>query len=412
MSLHTLYRKLFVILPYDNIYIILFPLLRPNIVEIKDQGSYSPSIKFEYNVHMFKNLTIKNFRGLKNLVLEDFKQINIIVGDNSIGKSTILDALYIGINPNNPNLPTKTNIFRNIDEIQTKKAGEEYWKTFFYDFDFQNTIELTFNKDTSGNRTIQISPFNSTSVDSQLQKSEVHEPSTFYDSSDTSFRNIIGLQIDSALHDKLSQSRLFLDHKGLQSVIDKDYTELLNGVYLNNLTNSKPTIISSQFDDLVRLNNKTKLISFLTKLEPTIRDINHLSNTLVATDTRFSEAINIGTYGNGFVKFLSILTFILSLEKANICLIDEIENGLYHTKQQTLWKSILSLANVNQDLQLFITTHSLEMIHNLYQTSQDMSYCDKINLYRIEKNVNNETQAFRYTYEQYLYAMKEKMDVR
>ena len=44
---------------------------------------------------MIKELFLKNFRGIKTGHLKDFSRINILLGPNNSGKSTILEALYL-----------------------------------------------------------------------------------------------------------------------------------------------------------------------------------------------------------------------------------------------------------------------------------------------------------------------------
>ena len=44
-------------------------------------------------------LNIKNFRGVKDLELENLLTINIIVGDNNSGKTSILEAISLLENP-------------------------------------------------------------------------------------------------------------------------------------------------------------------------------------------------------------------------------------------------------------------------------------------------------------------------
>jgi AAA15 family ATPase/GTPase len=39
------------------------------------------------------NLTIKNFRCFEDFKLKDLKRINIFVGDNNSGKSSVLEAV-------------------------------------------------------------------------------------------------------------------------------------------------------------------------------------------------------------------------------------------------------------------------------------------------------------------------------
>lgn len=42
-----------------------------------------------------QQLDIKEFRGIKNLQLNDFGDVSVIVGENNIGKTTILEAISL-----------------------------------------------------------------------------------------------------------------------------------------------------------------------------------------------------------------------------------------------------------------------------------------------------------------------------
>jgi energy-coupling factor transporter ATP-binding protein EcfA2 len=46
-------------------------------------------------ITMIKELFLKNFRGIKTGHLKDFSQVNILLGPNNSGKSTILESLYL-----------------------------------------------------------------------------------------------------------------------------------------------------------------------------------------------------------------------------------------------------------------------------------------------------------------------------
>lgn len=43
---------------------------------------------------MIQKLTIENFRGIKELSLDDMKRISILTGKNNVGKSSVLEALF------------------------------------------------------------------------------------------------------------------------------------------------------------------------------------------------------------------------------------------------------------------------------------------------------------------------------
>lgn len=60
----------------------------------------------------FKNIEIKNFRGIDHLKIDDFSRINILLGQNSSGKSTVLECLLLMMGMSNPDLPQTINSIR------------------------------------------------------------------------------------------------------------------------------------------------------------------------------------------------------------------------------------------------------------------------------------------------------------
>ena len=43
----------------------------------------------------FKNIAIKNFRGIDHLEIDDFSRVNILLGQNGSGKSSVLECLLL-----------------------------------------------------------------------------------------------------------------------------------------------------------------------------------------------------------------------------------------------------------------------------------------------------------------------------
>ena len=44
-----------------------------------------------------RKIHIENFKGLKELDLEFSEQVTVLIGDNGTGKSSVLDAISIGL---------------------------------------------------------------------------------------------------------------------------------------------------------------------------------------------------------------------------------------------------------------------------------------------------------------------------
>lgn len=60
----------------------------------------------------FKNIEIKNFRGIDHLKIDDFSRVNVFLGQNGSGKSSILEAILMLSGMSNPGLPQNINLLR------------------------------------------------------------------------------------------------------------------------------------------------------------------------------------------------------------------------------------------------------------------------------------------------------------
>ncbi|WP_462136871.1 AAA family ATPase, partial [Candidatus Mycalebacterium sp.] len=45
--------------------------------------------------HFFKSIKIENFRGIESLKIDNLERINLFVGKNNCGKTTILESIYL-----------------------------------------------------------------------------------------------------------------------------------------------------------------------------------------------------------------------------------------------------------------------------------------------------------------------------
>ena len=63
----------------------------------------------------FKNINIKNFRGIEHLEVDDFSRVNVFLGQNNAGKSSVLECLLLLMGMSNPDLP------QNVNSIRTRR---------------------------------------------------------------------------------------------------------------------------------------------------------------------------------------------------------------------------------------------------------------------------------------------------
>ncbi|MBQ8066569.1 MAG: AAA family ATPase, partial [Prevotella sp.] len=57
----------------------------------------------------FKNIEIKNFRGIDHLKIDDFSRVNVLLGQNNSGKTTVLEAIAMLMSMSNPDIPQAIN---------------------------------------------------------------------------------------------------------------------------------------------------------------------------------------------------------------------------------------------------------------------------------------------------------------
>lgn len=328
---------------------------------------------------MFKSIKIKNFRGIKELSLDKLKQINIFVGDNATGKTAILDAIYILINPGNPELPIKTNHWRNLSPFTPS-----FWRSLFFNFDYKNEIELIAGNEKE--RIVNIKPkiSNSTIVDTSHYADD--NGNIEYKAGSEIERELKGIDISFKIGSDKHKSSII--QKSLNSVKfnpDLGYKEILQGHYFNNKTYAGEIGLAGKFDAVNQEFGKEEIIEFLKKFNNTIEDIelDRFKKLLVKDSLFGNKRIHINTYGDGMIRGLHILLNILSKQRG-ITLIDEIENGLYWSKQEIVWGFIHELVK-EKNQQLFINTHSREMLEHLYGTAKRKEFLDLIKIYRLQK---------------------------
>jgi len=338
---------------------------------------------------MYKSIEIKNFRGIKQLEIKDFKRVNLFVGENDCGKTTVLEALFLLTGASNAKLPLKINAFRDLHIV-----NEKVLKTFFNKLDINSNIKIhgeQIKPDESRNLTIKPHIYsNIKNETTSVSKDDLSKP--FTNSHLKSSIHINGLDLNYTLFNKRSNKK----QKISTSIVFKkegefnienppmQYEEHLFGVFLNDRTLSFEKDMVSRLGNIIINKQKHRVIKILNKIEPSIKDLS-LVNRVVFCDIGFTHLVPIQVVGNGLVKLLSIILAIYNTQNG-IVLIDEIENGLYYKAQTILWKAIFESAK-EFNVQIFATTHSIDCIKALNFSCSKLKREDKeeVRLYRIEK---------------------------
>lgn len=365
---------------------------------------------------LLDSLEIQNFRGFRHLQIERLGRVNLIVGKNNIGKSSLLEALELYARRGNPSLIWQ--LLRTRDEVKNVRVrGEENLdellvalKYLFYGREEinDNSVSIRIGPVNSLDDTLTVSvgwfardlssqegllrwrplqPGEYLSVDNPIPRLTVSFGQDFkgdYPLRERTFESGFsdkGMNYVSIGADGLSRARASL-------LWDRVTLTALDTEVLNALQIVAPGVIGLSFIGETEV-SRTRV--------PLIR-INDME-----------EPLPLGSLGNGMVHVLSIALALVNA-KSGLLLVDEIENGIHYTVHHELWMLIFRLAR-QLNVQVFATTHSWDCIEAFQKAAAEDKQEEGM-LLRLSLGANDEIKTTLYDERRLEIATREQIEVR
>ncbi|MGH9849371.1 MAG: AAA family ATPase [Blastocatellia bacterium] len=343
---------------------------------------------------MLRSLAIKNFRGFRELKIEPVARVNLIAGKNNVGKTGVLEALYL-LFANADQFFRFPSAFRSSqekvsgapDDQESKDNFASFWRWLPHRNDLVGQIQISADESLENAH-----PVKSPSFEVQLDKESAKEP----------IHNL-------TFHYKTTGSE-FVSRAAISPFGPGKIAGLLP-LKVCSTRHSQPTEDAELFNSLVLKKKKKRLIGLLKTVEPRLEDLQYLkvgSEPLVYVDLGLKELIPLTQLGQGVLRLFRFFSEML-VEEAKIILIDEIENGVHHSALTDVWKGIAAIA-ATENLQVFATTHSWECIQAAH-TAFDSSNPDEFRLHRLEQ-IKGEIKTVTYDEESIDAALRFEMEVR
>ena len=358
---------------------------------------------------MYKEITIEGLRGINHLKIEDFRQVNLFVGENNCGKTTVLEALFLLIGAANAELPLRINAYRDFTHKGMVKISENFWRLFFSNLDIDSHIRISGKLEKpEEERTLIIKPDTRSTISVKPGRgvSDIVE-------SYSELSPIDGLILEYSFKkgtnrkQKKITTRVIAGSSGADIERPADYQEHRMGVFLNQKTIG---LISERFSSVQIKKRTDGVIRVLQQIEPSLRDLSLGADDIVYCDIGLDRLVPINVMGDGMFRLLSIILAVSDTQNG-IVLIDEIENGFFYTSQKLLWKALFESAR-EFNVQIFATTHSVECIKAFSSTySQIEQGNDAMRLYRIERKGDN-FKAVSYDHETLETSLESGWEVR
>lgn len=347
---------------------------------------------------MIENLLIQHFRGIRECELKNLKHFNLFLGKNNCGKSSVLDALFLFSNGNNPTLSLQINNIRNY--IATFRDSV---RTIFYGIDTSRPIiiegvldgnirhqEITFEE-----KTAEKVDLTSVTTNGELKK------------------NFILRILNQHQGEEISESSIsVLDNNPEKGEVQAkaNYQEI-PAYYMPSSVQYKDTL--KAYSVILKNKEEKYIIKILQQIEPTIKDIVVVDNQIM-TDIGLPQRIPIEVMGDGIKKIFSIILNIYQSQNG-ILLLDEVDNGLHYLSMPVMWKAILHAA-CECNTQIFATTHNIDSLHSLNQVLESDEYFhnqNNISIYTLRKDfTNGKLYALHSNYAQFSHLTEQDIEMR
>ncbi|MBM4431386.1 MAG: ATPase [Chloroflexi bacterium] len=360
---------------------------------------------------MYDSFEVRNYRCLDHLELGSLKRFNLLTGVNNVGKTALLEALFLHMGAQNPSLTIRVQGFRGFDSMKLEftRWAETPWLSLFADFDIAKTVELIGRDQANAERVVRLrvlrEPQELERVADMLQPSAmvIRESPSSYE-----MPHVLELQYQEK--ERVETYVIALGPEG-PLVRPIPPPPPFPGVFLAARARVPLTEDAARFGKLQLVGQDSLLLHALRILEPRLTRLALVLTGLVPTihgDIGLGRLVPVPDMGEGMARLCSLLLAI-GYASGGVILVDEIENGLHYSILSKVWQALGEAAQ-RFDVQVFATTHSWEAIVAAHQAfSRSESY--DFRLHRLER-VRGRMRAVTYDQNTLEAAIQAPLEVR
>ena len=353
--------------------------------------------------HQFDEIAIRGFRGLRDITLSGLGEVNILLGANDVGKTSILESVLLICGPSEPRLPITVQNSRNygvgnIDDL----------KSIFHDLDLNG--EVVIEAHLSGDRGYrrltmstshqQVINENSKGKNAKLQFQEARVLQ--YD-----------VEVNSSVQETPKSFQIQLIDRGDKWGVGKDSTiDTAIDTIVFTLLVPTSEYNTESIGRLVVNKKDQLLVDYLQHINPRVSKISVLGN-MAYLDIGLGQMMPLNMFGSGMIRATMILSECI-LQNVKVLLIDELEQGLHYQAISFLLETLLRLAK-EQDIQIFATTHSIEVIKGLQQVlgqEEFIEHRDTTKCITLQRDKDGIVRSYRYDYQQFDHCIEHGIEIR
>ncbi len=327
---------------------------------------------------LLDSLEINGYRCFDSLKIEKLSQVNLIVGKNNVGKTALLEAIWIYAQRGT--MTSFIDLLAQRDEVSLLPVGTElrYFKdnlvsgfgNLFYKrpaLDINSRVSFTV-------KSIGI-PL---SVSTTRLVNEDGHPTNDLSMFESIWRarpsGLIVISLLGEEDDKAQRAEFYSLEDGRSFLLEPPPKNIPSGFIRPRVLEND--LLARLWDETVKEGLEEKALRFLNVIEPDINFINFIGTSNgngtrypIASSGGSSKRVALKSYGEGMSRLLG-LSLALAQSQNGILLIDEIESGLHYSVLPDIWKLIFHTAK-ELNVQVFATTHSKDCLEAFAAASHE-----------------------------------------
>jgi len=289
---------------------------------------------------MLSDLHISNFRGFEDLRLDNLGRVNLVVGKNNTGKTSLLEAVTL---------------------IATQKQPTELRSAY------------------------RVCPKEEAHFDRWLIR----------DGADSGEASVIATN-DGSVHSCKVASAGGGAKATYQGIEDAKRAETQGDLsplaYIHSSVRTERDLIVPFAETVRKRDGEKTLEAVMRAVDPRVQTIRlstgRTNQTFIEVDLGLSARLPITQAGEGLNRVLTMLVELLGASR-QFAFLDEVENGIHHTAMLQVWKALAEVAE-RTNVQIFATTHSHECLEAAHEAFAERGNYDLrvIQLYRVDQKTD------------------------
>jgi predicted ATPase len=365
---------------------------------------------------MINSIEIEGYRGFDRFEMGDLGMINLLVGRNNSGKTSVLEAIYLLTSKGDPTAIWQL-LWRRGEQLPEERSRSEAGPELdichlFYGHDLHVGSKISFSsKNQSPKRALEFEIAEATAKDREklmppgfplvmhIRGSHVQAPGL------VPISRKGGMPSEAMQMPRRMRGRFSDDSERAQYIT----TDSMNAQDLIKM-----------WDKIALTPNESLALSAMQFLDPSIERIasqsmpeyyNLSRGGFKVKQAGREQPVPIGSLGDGMWRMLA-MAIAISYSKgaeAGVLLVDEIDSGLHYTAMEEMWRLLFN-ASKAFNVQIFATTHSSDCVNSLAKICTALPQeKNRVTLQRIE---SGKKKAIPYSEGEIKTAAENKIEVR